>query len=54
MEQLQEVLQLYRERYFDFNGRHFHEKLRDDHGLRFSYTWLKTALQEAGLVRRRK
>ncbi len=54
VEQLQQVLQLYRERYFDFNVRHFHEKLQEQHGIRFSYTWVKTALQEAGLVTRRK
>ena len=51
---LETVLQLYRERYFDLNVRHFHEKLRDEHDIHFSYTWVKTALQEAGLVKRRK
>jgi hypothetical protein len=30
------VLQLYRENYFDFNVRHFHEKLTEEHGLRIS------------------
>jgi transposase len=54
VEQLEQVLQLYREKYFDFNVQHFHEKLGDQHGIRFSYTWVKTALQEAGLVKRRK
>jgi transposase len=54
VEQLQKVLQLYREKYFDFNVQHFHEKLRDVHGIGFSYTWVKTALQEAGLVKKRK
>lgn len=44
------ILHLYRERYFDFNVKHFHEKLREEHGIRISYTWVKTALQEAGLV----
>jgi transposase len=53
VEQLQEVLQLYREKYSDFNVQHFHEKLREVHGIHFSYTWVKTALQEAGLVRKR-
>ena len=51
---LEQVLRLYRERYFDFNVQHFHEKLREKHGLQYSYTWVKTALQEAGLVERRK
>lgn len=44
------ILHLYRERYFDFNVKHFHEKLREEHGIRISYSWVKTALQEAGLV----
>jgi transposase len=51
---LEKVLQLYREQYHDFNVRHFHEKLEEVHDLHFSYTWVKTALQEAGLVKRRK
>ena len=51
---LKKVLRLYREEYFDFNVQHFHEKLRQEHGLEYSYTWVKTALQEAGLVERRK
>jgi transposase len=45
------VLQLYREKYSDFNVRHFHEKLREEHQIRLSYTWVKKALQGAGLVR---
>jgi transposase len=44
------VLQLYREKYFDFNVRHFHEKLSEEHGIELSYTWVKKALQGAGLV----
>src|SRR3954469_11646007 len=54
VEQLEQVLQLYREKYFDFNVQHFHEKLGEVHDIHFSYTWVKTALQEAGLVKRRK
>jgi hypothetical protein len=54
VDKLQQVLQLYREKYFDLNVQHFYEKLRDVHGIEFSYTWVKTALQEAGLVKRRK
>jgi transposase len=50
----QEVLRLYQERYADFNVRHFHEKLREEHGIRLSYTWVKRALQGAGLVQRRR
>jgi transposase len=46
----QEALRLYQEKYADFNVRHFHEKLREEHGIRLSYTWVKLALQGAGLV----
>ena len=47
---VQQVLTLYRERYFDCNVLHFHEKLQAVHGVGLSYTWVKTALQTAGLV----
>jgi len=52
VETLQAVLRLYREQYFDFNVRHFHEKLVAQHDCKLSYTWVKTALQTAGLVKR--
>jgi transposase len=48
----EEVLQLYREKYADLNVRHFHEKLREAHGIELSYTWVKLALQGAGLVKK--
>ncbi|HEV2326287.1 MAG TPA: ISNCY family transposase [Terracidiphilus sp.] len=47
---VEQVLGLYREKYFDLNVRHFHEKLREKHGIELSYTWVKLALQGAGLV----
>ena len=50
----EEVLRLYREVYFDLNIRHFHEKLRDKHQIRLSYTWVQLALQGAGLVAKRR
>src|SRR5215467_7978980 len=43
----EEVLRLYREQYFDFNVRHFHEKLVEEHRIEISYTWVKAALQGA-------
>ena len=43
---------LYREDYFDLNVQHFHEKLRQEHGIQLSYTWVKQVLQGAGLVAR--
>ena len=50
----EEVLALYQERYFDLSVRHFHEKLKQEHSIELSYTWVKQALQGAGLVKRRK
>jgi len=49
---VERVLALYQEKYFDFNVRHFHEKLVGEHGIQLSYTWVKAALQGAGLVAR--
>jgi transposase len=48
------VLRLYQEQYFDFNVQHFHEKLRAEHQIELSYTWVKQALQGAGLVKPRR
>src|SRR4051812_14762251 len=48
----EEVLRLYREKYFDFSIRHFHEKLQSEHNLELSYTWVQQVLQGAGLVKR--
>ena len=54
METAEEVLRLYKEVYFDLNMRHFHEKLRDEHEIKLSYTWVQQALQGAGLVVKRR
>ena len=54
METAERVLALYRDRYFDLNVRHFHEKLQEDEGIPLSYSWVKQALQGAGLVTRRR
>src|SRR6202040_745517 len=35
------VLELYREKYVDFNVRHFHEKLASEHQITLSYSWVK-------------
>jgi transposase len=52
LETVEEVLRLYQEQYFDFNVRHFHEKLSEEHHIQLSYTWVKSALQGAGLVKK--
>ncbi len=54
METAERVLALYRDTYFDLSVRHYHEKLREEHAIELSYTWVKQALQGAGLVARRK
>src|SRR5467141_1437552 len=48
---VEQLFALYREKYFDLNVRHFHEKLREQHQIGLSYSWVKKALQGAGLVR---
>jgi len=47
---VEHVLRLYREVYADFNVQHFHETLRERHQIDVSYSWVKKALQTAGLV----
>jgi len=50
----EQVLALYRDKYPDFNVRHFHEKLKEVENIQLSYSWVKQALQGAGLVVRKK
>lgn len=47
---VERVLRLYRVRYADFNVRPFHDVLQREHGSGLSYSWVKKALQTAGLV----
>jgi transposase len=51
---VEQVFRLYREKYCDLNVRHFHEKLGSRHQIRLSYSWVKKALQGAGLVSRER
>lgn len=53
METAERVLALFQEKYFDLSVLHFHEKLVEEHGIELSYSWVKQALQGAGLVARR-
>jgi transposase len=50
VDQVEQVLTLYRERYRGFTAQHFHDKLRQHHGFRLGYTWTKLRLQAAGLI----
>ncbi len=41
VETAEKVLALYQDKYFDFSVLHFHEKLRNQHGIKLSYRWVK-------------
>jgi hypothetical protein len=52
--EVQRVLRLYRDTYRGFNVRHFHHLIRRDHAVTLSYSFIRLALQEAGLVAKRR
>jgi helix-turn-helix protein len=52
--EVQRILRLYRERFAGWNVRHFYRFARRDHAVSLSYSFVKLALQEAGLVRTRR
>lgn len=52
--ELEPLLRLYRERYAGFNVRHFCSIARREHGLLWSYSFVRQALQRAGLVKKRR
>ena len=54
VEEVKRILGLYRERYRGWNTRHFYQTLRREHGVKVSYTFVREALQEAGLVAKRR
>lgn len=54
LKDVEKVLMLYRERYDGFTPKHFHDKLVEVHKMNLSYSFVKQALQGAGLVAVRK
>jgi transposase len=52
--EVKRILGLYRERYRGWNVRHFFETACRGHGVKVSYTFVKQALQGAGLVPKHK
>jgi transposase len=52
--EVRRILELYRDRYQGFNVRHFHHLARRDHAVTLSYSFVRLALQEAGLVAKRR
>jgi len=53
-EELEPLLRLYRTRYHGLNVRHFCSIARHEHGLQWSYSFVRQALQGAGLVKKRR
>jgi hypothetical protein len=52
--EVKRILGLYRERYRGWNVRHFYQTVCRSRGVKVSYTFMKQALQGAGLVPKRK
>ena len=50
VDRIEWMLEEYRTRYFDFNAKHFHERIKAEAKFEYGYTWTKTQLQKAGLV----
>lgn len=52
--ELEKLLALYQRRYQGVNVRHFCAIARREHGLKWSYSFVRQALQVAGLIRKRR
>ncbi len=52
VDQVAWMLEQYRTVYKGWTVKHFHDRLSDQHGFGWSYSWTKTQLQSAGLVRK--
>lgn len=52
IDEVLEMLTLFETRYFDFNVKHFHQKLKSLHGSKRSYSWVKNKLQKAGKIQK--
>lgn len=50
--EVERILELYRERYAGFNGRHFWQIVRREHHVQLSYSCVKQVLQGAGLLKK--
>src|SRR5262245_24549098 len=50
--EIERILRLHQERYAGGHVRHFHRFARREHGVTLSYSFVRLALQEAGLVRK--
>lgn len=50
-DETERVLDLYRTRYRGWPVAHFHDRLREEHGIARSYGWTRSVLRASGLVR---
>jgi transposase len=50
--EVERILELYREKYPGFNGRHFWQIVRREHEVKLSYSCVKQVLQGAGLLKK--
>ena len=46
----EKIINLYKEKYFDYNWSHFCEKLNEDNGISITYTPLRNILTKAGYI----
>jgi len=53
VDEVMRTVDLYRDRHLGWNAKHFYAWYRKESGTR-SYTWVKSRLQEAGLIERAK
>jgi transposase len=51
VDRIEWMLEQFDTRYFDFNAKHFHERLKEEHGWPYSYTFTKLRLQKAGRLK---
>ena len=54
VDEVEEILRLRQEKYFDFNISHLYDYLEKEHEFKRSYSWLKNALQSKGLAKKAK
>ncbi|MEY3193468.1 MAG: hypothetical protein RI982_1250 [Bacteroidota bacterium] len=50
VDEVEEMLKLYDEKYYDFNARHFHEQLVKKHNFIRSYNFVRLSLQDCGTL----
>lgn len=53
VDEVMQLTELYQQRHYGWNAKHFHSWYRRSGGVR-SYTWVKTRLQDEGLIERAK